>query len=321
MSRLHQHTIGAWVALILFLSTFVCSAQDNVRFAVIGDYGVNNQTAGRVAAMVRAWQPDFIVTVGDNSYGKTTISRDAFQEDVVKYYGEYILAPHEDPEGDNTRFFPSLGNHDYKSDGSGVALGRVEDYNHTFAVPAGPGGHNYYQFARGPVRFFALDSNQNPAWTGWKHDSPQAKWWRAAISTAREPWKVVFFHHSPYHSSQPHAEDTRMRAWRFETSGVTAVLAGHAHVYERVMVGNVPFITNGLGGARIHTFGPQPVAGSEIRYPFPSTATEKKGLYGALFVEASNTAITFEFWNLKGQKIDHWPPGAPALSKTPVPPP
>ncbi|MCU0486041.1 MAG: hypothetical protein MUC85_08000, partial [Anaerolineales bacterium] len=39
-----------------------------VRFAVIGDYGLAGTPAAEVAALVLGWQPDFIVTVGDNNY-------------------------------------------------------------------------------------------------------------------------------------------------------------------------------------------------------------------------------------------------------------
>ena len=40
------------------------------RFAVIGDYGVDlNEHEVKVAALVRSWNPEFIITLGDNRYG------------------------------------------------------------------------------------------------------------------------------------------------------------------------------------------------------------------------------------------------------------
>ena len=43
---------------------------DRVRLAVIGDYGDGSQAAADVAALVRAWQPDYVITTGDNNYPK-----------------------------------------------------------------------------------------------------------------------------------------------------------------------------------------------------------------------------------------------------------
>ena len=43
------------------------AAPEVVRFAVIGDYGSGSQDERRVADLVKAWGPDFIVTAGDNN--------------------------------------------------------------------------------------------------------------------------------------------------------------------------------------------------------------------------------------------------------------
>ncbi|PYV85585.1 MAG: alkaline phosphatase, partial [Acidobacteria bacterium] len=39
-----------------------------VRFAVIGDYGTAGQNELDVSSLVKSWNPDFIITVGDNNY-------------------------------------------------------------------------------------------------------------------------------------------------------------------------------------------------------------------------------------------------------------
>ena len=38
------------------------------RFAVIGDYGIDSEAEARVARMVSGWNPDFVITTGDNNY-------------------------------------------------------------------------------------------------------------------------------------------------------------------------------------------------------------------------------------------------------------
>lgn len=43
----------------------------SVRFAVIGDFGTDNKAEADVAELVRKWNVDFVVTVGDNRYGRS----------------------------------------------------------------------------------------------------------------------------------------------------------------------------------------------------------------------------------------------------------
>src|SRR3972149_6817631 len=60
----------------------------SAHFAVIGDYGVDNTNEAGVAALVKSWSPDFIITTGDNNYlygESSTIDRN-----IGKYYHEYI---------------------------------------------------------------------------------------------------------------------------------------------------------------------------------------------------------------------------------------
>src|SRR4051812_35860652 len=48
------------------------SPPGTVRFAVIGDYGQAGTPENDVATLVHSWNPDFIVTLGDNSYYSAT---------------------------------------------------------------------------------------------------------------------------------------------------------------------------------------------------------------------------------------------------------
>ena len=37
-------------------------------FAVVGDFGSGNRNETAVASLIESWRPDFVLTVGDNSY-------------------------------------------------------------------------------------------------------------------------------------------------------------------------------------------------------------------------------------------------------------
>ena len=292
-----------------------------VRFAIIGDFGAENGNfplEGRVPEFVKKWEPDFIVSLGDSAYSDHSDKQNAFEVDVWNFYRDYIKKTADDPEGKATHFFPALGNHDYHASGDGIFPPRFEAYKAMFAVPAGPGGHNYYEFARGPVRFFVLDSNQVKP-HGWKPDSDQRHWFDERLAAAQEPWKLGIFHHAPYHSAKKNEGDTWMRAWLFENTSLTAVVAGHSHVYERVMKGGFPFIVNGISGNNIVTAKDDHVEGSVVIYDKSVAIAQGLGNrdHGAILAEATAGALTLEFWTVGAVRQDRWPANAPELTRPP----
>jgi hypothetical protein len=166
-----------------------------LRFAVIGDFGEQDNDfpmEGRVPEFVKDWNPDFIISLGDSAYSDHDSNQNAFERDVLKYYGDYIKSPTDDPSGRQTRFFPAIGNHDYHSGGEGIWPARWQAYQEAFAVPSGPGGHHYYEFVRGPAHFFVLDSNPVEKFKYIKKNSDQWKWLDERIAVATERWKFAF---------------------------------------------------------------------------------------------------------------------------------
>ena len=102
------------IAAAVVLVTFPADTQvvDTVRFAVIGDFGMASPTLENVANTIKSWNPDFIITTGDNNYDlgeASTIDANIgqyFHEFISPYYGTY------GPGGATNLFFPSIGNHD-----------------------------------------------------------------------------------------------------------------------------------------------------------------------------------------------------------------
>ena len=252
-----------------------------VRFAVIGDYGRGKQPEADVATLVKSWDLDFIITTGDNNYPDGASS--TIDENIGQFYHEFIF-PYLGGYGegaDVNRFFPSLGNHDWHAAGAQPYL----DY---FTLP---GNERYYDFTWGPLHFFALDSDPNePDEVG--RSSVQAAWLQNQLATSTAPWKVVYMHHAPY-SSARHGSIDWMQ-WPYAEWGASIVLAGHDHTYERLEIDGMVYVVDGLGGSSIYPFR-DPLPGSLVRY---------NGDFGALQVEASETAMFFQFINLSGEVID-----------------
>ena len=61
---------------------------DTVRFAVIGDYGLDGGPTAKVAALVAGWDPEFVITAGDNNYFDGLAS--TIDVNIGKYYHQFI---------------------------------------------------------------------------------------------------------------------------------------------------------------------------------------------------------------------------------------
>ena len=252
-----------------------------IHFAVIGDYGSAGQAELDVANEVKSWNPDFIVTLGDNNYDSGSAS--TIDDNIGQYYHEFIH-PYTGSYGNGAavnKFFPALGNHDW-------VAANAQPYLDYFSLP---GNERYYDFVKGPVHFFVLDSDSHEP-HGNKASSVQALWLKNALASSTSPWNIVFLHHAPYSSAQ-HGSNTTLQ-WPYETWGADAVLAGHDHTYERIIKGTIPFFVNGLGGASIYNFR-TPISGSKLRY---------NNEYGAMLVDATDSYVNFKFINIDGQLID-----------------
>lgn len=254
----------------------------SLRFAVIGDYGQAGEIAATVAGLVKSWNPQLIITTGDNNYPNGAAG--TIDDNIGQYYAEFIH-PYQGeygPGAQENRFFPSLGNHDWQT----ADLAPYLDY---FTLP---GNERYYDFVRDPVHFFALDSDSREP-DGVSIDSVQAQWLRERLTASQSPWRIVYMHHAAY-SSGRHGSTEWMR-WPFAEWGASVILAGHDHVYERLEVEGLSYITNGLGGHPARYVFLLPRQGSQVRY---------NDEHGALLVEATEKDLLLQFIAVSGEVID-----------------
>jgi hypothetical protein len=261
-----------------------------MRFAVIGDYGSAGENEKAVADLVTGWQPDFIVTTGDNNY--TLGLAETIDANIGQYYHAYI-GDYTGPYGaDSTenRFFPSLGNHDW-------GLGSVDPYLNYFSLP---GNERYYRELQGLVELFIIDSDTREP-DGTSSDSIQGKWLQNALADSTATYKVVVFHHAAY-SSAEHGSSDWMQ-WPFAEWGATLVLTGHDHVYERIIVDGLPYIVDGAGGQSLYNFN-TPIEGSQVRYNCN---------FGALLVDVTDKAMTLRFITIKSSLIDTFTINSPIV--------
>ena len=184
-------------------------APNSVRFAVIGDNGTGERPQYEIATQMTAARVrfpfEFVLMLGDNLYG-----RQQPQDFVAKFdrpYGPLLRA--------GLPFYAALGNHDDPDNR------RYQGFNMA--------GARYYTFVRGHVRFVVLDTNTL--------DRVQLAWFETTLKDATEEWKICYFHHPLYSDGRRHGPNVELRVAiepLLVRYGVTAVFAGHEHVYERV---------------------------------------------------------------------------------------
>ncbi len=285
---------------VVLMAAFVCLSgvariqAEQLTLGVIGDYGAayaggasfSNEQA--VANLIKSWNPDFIITTGDNNYPNNEASN--IDTNIGQFFHEYIY-PYVGTYGagaSSNRFFPSIGNHEWPF---GVA--GLQPYLDYFTLP---GNERYYSHRHGPVELFAVVGDQQEP-DGATPTSIQAMWLSNALAASTAPWRVVYFHASPYSSSASHGSYTHQAdkmLWPFTEWGASVIYTGHNHLYERILTNGLNYITVGLGGDRIDGFV-TPIAGSLSRY---------NTTYGAVRLVVTETNFVSQFINIFNQVID-----------------
>jgi len=261
--------------LVVFSLTIINSySQPIVRFAAIGDYG-RWYTPGEilVSQMLHGWNPDLIITLGDNNYEFGADS--TIDSNIGQFYHDYIF-PYNGSFGNGSpynRFYPALGNHDWITDSA-------RPYLNYFQLP---GNERYYDFVAGNVHFFALDSDVNEP-DGNTSSSAQAMWLMNRLAVSNSRFKIVYFHHPPY-SSGMHGNNADMK-WPFKQWGATVIFCGHEHNYERLVDSTgMTYFVNGLGGKDWREFS---TIVPESRFRFT-------GNYGAMLVTSYTDSLNIKF--------------------------
>lgn len=295
------------------------STEAGTTFAVFGDYGSGNANELAVANMVKSWNPDFLIPVGDHNYSNDwSVGSAVWTQRVGNYYGDYILgrADNRYPEQTSAiqRFFPVPGNHDSgPSTANGGDLSSYLEYLHlnpggTPRLPAGVHEtfKSYYKFTWGNMEFYMIDADNAVVNSALANE--QRLWLKEQIAASTAQWKFAAWHQPAYSSSAVHGNHSMMQ-WGADWTGLTAIFCGHDHIYERLNVGHgVTQFVSGLGGASIYSLGAAK----------PESVFRYNADYGSMRVTAGSAGVRFEFLAANapgGTIIDSYTIGtAPGLS-------
>ena len=252
----------------------------SLRFMVMGDTGTGDngqyETAREMVALRQQFPFEFVIMVGDNIYGS----------DSAADYKKKFETPYKPLLDAGVKFYASLGNHDNPNQASYALFNMGGQRYYTFR--ASPGGVS--KLTHGGVRFFAIDSNY------LKKD--QLDWLDKELGSSGSDWKICFFHQPLYSSGKTHGSALETRATLepiFMKNGVSVVLTGHDHIYERIKLeqGIQHFVIGSGGSLR--------------RGDLARTDLTEKGYdqdYVFMLAEIAGDEMYFSAVNRRGQVID-----------------
>jgi Calcineurin-like phosphoesterase len=250
----------------------VPSARGGTSILAIGDFGVGGKRQRDIGAAVRAYEErnpsQLLVTLGDNDYTRGR----SFASSWNASFGWLATA--------EVGVAGTLGNHDVE-----VRRGR---YEFTLLRMQAP----YYVRRVGEVEVIVLDSTAI--------SSRQTAWLRRTLAARSGFRRMVVFHHPPYTCGGHLGSLAVQRAWvpLLRRSGVTLVLSGHDHNYQRFERDGVTYVVHGGGGARLYTLRPCPSG-------YPRRVAARVG-HGFVHVTVEPDGFLVRIVDLAGTTIDRF---------------
>jgi len=206
----------------------------SIHVLAFGDFGNGSEEQRRTAAAMRRSHQehpfDLGLTLGDNFYerGMSGLSDPRWSSQWEDLYGPLGI-----------RFYPVLGNHDWKNADSPAAEILYSGQSSSWAMPA-----LYYTFVAGPVQFFAIDTEGI--------SEAQLLWLRQELDRSTARWKVVYGHH-PIYSAGHHGDTVALveKLLPVLRRRADVYLCGHDHDLQHLREdGGVHFFVAGGGGAK-----------------------------------------------------------------------
>jgi 3',5'-cyclic AMP phosphodiesterase CpdA len=168
--------------------------------------------------------PDFVFAGGDVTYYGS-------REDDFRRFNQTLGLLKK-----GTKFYPALGNHDNDRDLFLKYFPQVDTLT-------------YYSIDADGIVWVILNSNLKLA-----PGSEQYNWLVSVLERNFDRTKVVVMHHTVY-SSGPHGDEKGFNLLLpplFSRYGVSAVLSGHDHIYERSVRDSIQYVVFGGGGFKLY---------------------------------------------------------------------
>ncbi len=211
-----------------------------VMFGDSGDITTQAETT-ELSAAVRALNPGLIVHLGDANYpvGSSITLGDNF----VRHFWSWINS------GD---LFVAYGDRDLTTSYGDPLTGILLAQQAAIGASKIADHKLWYQFARGNVEFFVLNSgldDDDDLATSGANYAEQYAWLESAMAASTATWKVVVCHRAPYTSDAVNTPGSSVMRWPFKQWGADVVVSAHGKDYERLLVDGMNYVVCGTGGA------------------------------------------------------------------------
>ena len=200
--------------------------------------------------------------------------------------------------------WPAIGNHERTRQFTSEPPGEDDPQSHYFSLFELPGNEHWYRVDYRFLTLLIVDSNSQMA-PGFQ----QYEWLREQLTSSRERFTVVAFHHPPI-TSGPHGQllpDGTPREWPmdqgrrflvplFEMYGVDLVLNGHDHIYERSYKDGVYYLITGGGGAGLYSINVAP-------NPYQQVA---RAVHHYATIDVESSMLTVAAVGVDGEEFDRF---------------
>lgn len=251
------------------LTTAPVTGAGAVRFLAFGDSGVGSAAQRQLASRMTGEPIDFVLHTGDVAYGDATGigagTMPQLQHWFFDIYRDWLR---------RRPVYPSIGNHDEEAQ-------HALPYRSAFVLPESATNptypdhlERYYSFDYGPAHVVVIDTELGFQDTARRQ--VQVDWLTRDLATTLQPWKIAVLHRSPYSAGGEHGSDLLVQSTLepiFAASGVSLVLSGHEHDYERSLpqrqtAGSlgITYVVTGGGGAPLYParIGPWTAASASV---------------------------------------------------------
>lgn len=269
---------SAIVFLLLVLASAVGAKQADPVVLIAGDVAQCDTPGAQLTGQLIKSLPYPVLAAGDLAYPNGSA------EDFARCY-----APHWGSFKERT--YPAPGNHDYRTaDAAG--------YFAYFGARAGADRAGYYSFDLGAWHILSLNSNRE-----LEPGAAQLQWLEADLRQHRQRCVLAYWHH-PRYSSGPHGSDSRMQPlWALlQRHGVSVVVAGHDHIYERFAPMNARGELDPVRGMRSFVVGTGGAKHYELKQRLPLSEAVGQA-WGVLKMTLRATGYAWEFLPVPGHGL------------------
>lgn len=267
--------------------------QTTTVFGLLADSGEPNSTSldftNQVANGVKSFNPDFVIHMGDANYWAG--DPNTLVNNFLNFWDGWL----------NKMYF-SFGNHDLDTDYGAAILDNLPLVNNAIGPVKRANNLLCYDFIQGPVHFFVLNSGNSAAGDSMNETidpniqlAAQMAEMTPKITGSTSTWKIVVVHRPPYTNGVNHAPGSPAVRFDYASLGVDIVLSAHSHVYEYMVVNQMSYFVQGLGGATKHNLTDPLLNGTEIAYNQKHTYT---------ICDASINELIFRTYAIDNELID-----------------